>query len=154
MKNIQKLLSAINEKYYSTVDTVWSTVSGQKYTVDVYKNSDSSEILKLLKQSTKFSSEYALRFFMNPAGDYLLWNASDATHSDILEGRSAQSFKDFNEDDLRGQVFNTGIHIYQDSIEYFYPYDKEEQIEKFKQTRFYQALQKVGLGEIEIGMWL
>jgi hypothetical protein len=152
VRNIRKLLNKITEKYWASPS--WKNIHGEKYSVDVYKNSDASEILKLLKNSTKFGATKALRFFMNDAGDYILWSAGESTHDTAIRGDSLR--RDFRQEDLRGQIFEDRVYIYVDSAEVSYPDDKDDMLkeERFKESRLYKTLSKAGITDVEFGEWL
>ena len=137
---INRIKKLLDEVYNSSATYYPSGLKNLEITTDIFKNSDSTEIQKLIK-----SSEYgSLRFFMNHKEDYLLWDSDKFTHHAIF--KYSYNVDDFNKDsDLRGIVFglpdsqhwNTpkpkSVYIYKTSAHQFY---KDEIYDKFgKKTK-------------------
>jgi len=166
-----KILNIL-EHYISTA-TMYSA-SKHKTEIDIYKDSSSIEISKLLKDSERGN----LRFIMNSDEHYILWDADKMVHKSALKySKLGNEFHD--KYDLVGIIFstsNTGykevvgnsIYIYYGSADIFYKINSdmktpwgsgtEENMEyvreQFSHTLLYRNLKKLGITNIVVGSWL
>lgn len=153
INRIKKLIENISEEYFSTVNNY-----NEK--VDIYKNSDSTEISKLLKQFK------VLRFTQDYEGNFYFWDAEAVIHETVEE----ELFNTTIESGFKGRMTNRELLIYDefsydyvgldindeindmtpeeqedyDNYEYVY---KEEQtiLSEFKNTRLGNIADKLGI---------
>lgn len=165
--NMDNIIYEINYEKFKVVDgriqnireEYVGTATSNYGNIDVYRDSPSFEIARLLKSSQLGS----LRFIMNKREDYLIFDAV-ALHSDMMNKRLAPDFVD---KDLKGQIFKDKLYVYQHSAYIFFlglpkgKYDENipqnadglcaKEIEK---TVLYSNLKKLGITSIEIGKWM
>jgi hypothetical protein len=176
IKRIEMLL----EHYLATSTWYGNGIPKKKNEVDVYKNSDSTEIRKLLKESERGN----LRFAMNSREDYILFDADKMVH--IVAVRYAKLQNEFDEDEnLLGIIFSSEnssgynkayfknvnfpcAYIYYGSANRYYGINSnmlsrwgsgtEENMkhvkDQFQETRMYRNLKRAGISEITVGAWL
>jgi hypothetical protein len=120
--------------------------------LEVYLNPSSVELAKLIKKSYL----NRIRFVLNHNGDYLCFD------SNSLHERVIANYKDFDENDLYGQVFGYSdeIYLYEESTRDFWR-DlgrmkdwKAHAIQRFKETRFYNTLNSLGIFRVDMGRWI
>lgn len=139
------------EKYSSSV------VGFSRGNVEIFENSSSNELAKLLKEFK------VLRFSMNRNNNYVVWDGFNAFHTEV-----AYKLLEYKTDEcLRGQITtevgfeNTqgmikthfrGVYLYVISATKFYnSTDRDSIIEEFNKTKLYSNLQKIDINNIEIG---
>lgn len=124
--------------------------------VKVYKNPDGDTIHELVSYVERAVNESALRFFMNHNGDYLVWIAVQATHKQVLSDKSIKDITEgFKANDLRGQIFIRGTHLYGTFAYPFYNTTaKSAVINKFKESPLYKALEEADIKDVELGIWM
>jgi hypothetical protein len=148
-----------DDKLINLKEEYSATVRGSFGNTDIYKDSPSSEIARLLKSSELGS----LRFVMNHREDYIVFD-STALHHDVVNGKSAPSF---DKNDLKGQIFSDKLYVYQHSAYIFFlglekgkysdniPQNADGLcVKEIEKTVLYSNLKRVGIKAIEIGKWM